>query len=66
MVDYTRRVEESYCSGTFRHGPLLQVSMVGQFSEESGGYFPQLLGMVGGERSTTRLRGVLHVHLYRV
>ncbi|XP_064399100.1 uncharacterized protein LOC135345610 isoform X2 [Halichondria panicea] len=46
MADYTRRVEESYCSGTFRHGPLLQVSMVGQFSEESGGYFPQLLDLL--------------------
>ena len=45
MEDYSRRVQESYCSGTFRHGPLLQLSMVGQFSEESGGYFPELLGV---------------------
>ena len=44
MAEYVHHVEESYSYGTFRHGPLLQLSVVGQFSEESGGYFPELLG----------------------
>ena len=44
MEDYAARVEANYCQGTFRCGPLLQVSMVGQVSEESGGYFPEFLG----------------------
>ena len=44
MEEYASKVEESYSHGTFRYGPLLQLSIVGQFSEESGGYFPELLG----------------------
>ena len=44
MGDYGQRVEGSYSQGTFRCGPLLQLSVVGQVAEESGGYFPQLLG----------------------
>ena len=44
MEDYAARVEANYCRGTFRCGPLLQLSMVGQVSEESGGYFPEFLG----------------------
>ena len=44
MDEYGQRVEGSYSHGTFRCGPLLQLSVVGQVAEESGGYFPQLLG----------------------
>lgn len=44
MEEYVSRVRESYSHTTFRHGPLLQLSLVGQFSEESGAYFPELLG----------------------
>ena len=44
MGEYGQRVEGSYAQGTFRCGPLLQLSVVGQVAEESGGYFPQLLG----------------------
>ena len=44
MEEYVNKVEDSYSHGTFRYGPLLQLSIVGQFSEESGGYFPELLG----------------------
>ena len=44
MEEYAARVEANYCRGTFRCGPLLQISMVGQVSEESGGYFPEFLG----------------------
>ncbi len=44
MEDYMQRVKDSYSHGTFRCGPLLQLSLVGQVSEESGGYFPGILG----------------------
>lgn len=44
MGEYGQRVEGSYSHGTFRCGPLLQLSVVGQVAEESGGYFPRLLG----------------------
>jgi len=44
MEEYASRVEATYSHGTFRCGPLLQLSMVGQVSEESGGYFPEFLG----------------------
>ena len=44
MEEYAERVRASYCQGTTRCGPLLQVSLVGQVSEESGGYLPALLG----------------------
>lgn len=44
MEEYASRVQASYSHGTFRCGPLLQLSIVGQVSEESGGYFPEFLG----------------------
>ncbi len=33
-----------YSHGTFRYGPLHQISLVGKVHEEVGGYFPDLLG----------------------
>lgn len=48
MAEYAERVERSYACGTCRCGPLLQFSLVGQVSEEAGGYFPQFLGEGGG------------------
>ena len=44
FADFATRVKNSYCNGTFRCGPLLQVSLVGQVSEEAGRYFPDFLG----------------------
>ena len=44
MEEYGERAEAGYSQGTLRCGPLLQISMVGQVSEESGGYFPEFLG----------------------
>ncbi len=44
MEEYGERVEASYSRGTIRCGPLLQISLVGQVAEESGGYFPEFLG----------------------
>ena len=42
--EYYEKVRSSYSNGTFRCGPLLQVSLVGQVSEEAGRYFPEFLG----------------------
>ena len=44
MEEYLEKVQTSYSHGTFRYGPLMQLSIVGQVSEESGGYFPEFLG----------------------
>lgn len=35
---------KNYSHGTFRYGPLHQISLVGKVHEEVGGYFPDLLG----------------------
>lgn len=49
MEEYRERAEAGYSHGTLRCGPLQHISVVGQVSEESGGYFPQFLGkLVGG------------------
>ena len=42
--EFCSRVTSSYCNGTFRCGPLLQVTLVQQVSEEVGRYFPDFLG----------------------
>ena len=44
MEEYAESVACSYCHGTFRAGPLHQVSLVGQVAEESGGLLPDVLG----------------------
>lgn len=44
MAQYYEQVEKHYSQGTFRYGPLHQISMVGKVHEEVGGYFPDLLG----------------------
>lgn len=38
------QVVKNYSHGTFRYGPLHQISLVGKVHEEVGGYFPDLLG----------------------
>lgn len=43
MSDYFDTIESSYVNGTFRAGGMLNISMVGKVSEETGGYFPELL-----------------------
>ena len=43
MEKYRELVHKSYEAGTFRCGPLLQVSLVGTAHEEVGDYFPELL-----------------------
>lgn len=44
MAQYYEQVEKHYSHGTFRYGPLHQISLVGKVHEEVGGYFPDLLG----------------------
>lgn len=41
------QVQQSYAAGTFRSGPLHQISLVGTVHEEVGGYFPDMLDMLG-------------------
>ncbi|KAG4072455.1 hypothetical protein HA402_004387 [Bradysia odoriphaga] len=44
MNQYNEQVVKHYSHGTFRYGPLHQISLVGKVHEEVGGYFPDLLG----------------------
>lgn len=44
MAQYYEQVTKNYSNGTFRYGPLHQISLVGKVHEEVGGYFPDLLG----------------------
>lgn len=44
LAQYYEQVAEKYSHGTFRYGPLHQISLVGKVHEEVGGYFPDLLG----------------------
>ncbi|CAF0708595.1 unnamed protein product [Brachionus calyciflorus] len=46
MNDYKKNVDTTYCNGTFRYGPLLQVSIVGVRNEEIGDYFPDFLKII--------------------
>ena len=46
MQKYKEEVYRGYSGGTFRAGPLHQVSVVGTVHEEVGGYFPDFLSMV--------------------
>ena len=46
MEKYREMVHKSYGAGTFRCGPLLQVSVVGTAHEEVGDYFPEMLDMM--------------------
>ncbi|XP_035456675.2 lysine-specific demethylase RSBN1L [Spodoptera frugiperda] len=43
---YYQQVQQSYAAGTFRCGPLHQISLVGTVHEEVGGYFPDMLDML--------------------
>ncbi|XP_071522461.1 uncharacterized protein [Panulirus ornatus] len=46
MEKYRNEVYRTFCNGTFRTGPLHQVSVVGTVHEEVGGYFPHFLNMM--------------------
>nr|XP_042900967.1 uncharacterized protein LOC107452177 [Parasteatoda tepidariorum] len=46
MLKYCEQVHAHYSQGTFRTGPLHQISLVGTVHEEVGGYFPEFLQML--------------------
>lgn len=46
MSQYREAVYKNYCNGTFRAGPLHQLSLVGIAHEEVGGYFPEFLSIL--------------------
>lgn len=46
MAIYRENVHRNYANGTFRFGPLNQISLVGTVHEEVGGFFPELLSMI--------------------
>lgn len=46
MSSYRDQVQKNYQNGTFRTGPLHQVSLVGTVHEEVGGYFPEFIQML--------------------
>ena len=46
MSQYRERVSENYRAGPYRFGFLDNISLVGTVSEESGGYFPDVLDMI--------------------
>ncbi|XP_054720868.1 uncharacterized protein LOC129230491 [Uloborus diversus] len=46
MTKYCDQVRAHYGQGTFRTGPLHQISLVGTVHEEVGGYFPEFLQML--------------------
>ncbi|KAL3852148.1 hypothetical protein ACJMK2_015826 [Sinanodonta woodiana] len=46
MEQWRDQVQKTYQNGTFRTGPLLQISLVGTAHEEVGNYFPEFLDIL--------------------
>ncbi|XP_010899902.1 lysine-specific demethylase 9 [Esox lucius] len=46
IANFHSQVGRTYCSGTYRAGPMRQISLVGAMSEEVGDYFPEFLDML--------------------
>ncbi|CAG2104859.1 unnamed protein product [Medioppia subpectinata] len=46
MQAYRENVHKNYSNGTFRYGPLHQISLVGTVHEEVGGYFPKMISLL--------------------
>ena len=46
MPQFQKDVARTYCNGTFRTGPLLQLSLVGTVNEEVGDFFEDFLDLV--------------------
>ncbi|XP_037519696.1 LOW QUALITY PROTEIN: uncharacterized protein LOC119396513 [Rhipicephalus sanguineus] len=46
MVKFQEMVGRTYSSGTYRAGPLHQMSLVGTVHEEVGGFFPEFLAIL--------------------
>ncbi|CAJ1084537.1 lysine-specific demethylase 9 [Xyrichtys novacula] len=46
IANFHSQVSRTYCSGTYRSGPMRQISLVGAVDEEVGDYFPEFLDML--------------------
>uniref|UniRef100_A0A3Q3FUB9 Lysine-specific demethylase 9-like n=1 Tax=Labrus bergylta TaxID=56723 RepID=A0A3Q3FUB9_9LABR len=46
IANFHSQVSRTYSSGTFRSGPMRQISLVGAVDEEVGDYFPEFLDML--------------------
>ncbi|XP_032898179.1 lysine-specific demethylase 9 isoform X2 [Amblyraja radiata] len=46
ISNFRTQVSRTYCSGTYRAGPMRQISLVGAVDEEVGDYFPEFLDML--------------------
>ncbi|XP_038143262.1 lysine-specific demethylase 9 [Cyprinodon tularosa] len=46
ISNFHAQVSRTYCSGTYRAGPMRQISLVGAVDEEVGDYFPEFLDML--------------------
>lgn len=46
ISNFHSQVSRTYCCGTYRAGPMRQISLVGAVDEEVGDYFPEFLDML--------------------
>ncbi|KAM9785566.1 lysine-specific demethylase 9 [Neosynchiropus ocellatus] len=46
ISSFHSQVSRTYCCGTYRAGPMRQISLVGAVDEEVGDYFPEFLDML--------------------
>ncbi|XP_062921508.1 lysine-specific demethylase 9-like [Mobula hypostoma] len=46
ISNFRSQVSRTYCCGTYRAGPMRQISLVGAVDEEVGDYFPEFLDML--------------------
>ncbi|KAM6977018.1 lysine-specific demethylase 9 [Aplochiton taeniatus] len=46
IANFHSQVSRTYCSGTYRAGPMRQISLVGAVDEEVGDFFPDFLDML--------------------
>lgn len=56
LGEYCDEVESTYAEGTYRSGPLNHISLVGTVSEETGGYFKDLITLL--EQSPVLVRSL--------
>ncbi|XP_072305357.1 uncharacterized protein rsbn1 [Eucyclogobius newberryi] len=46
IANFHSQVSRTYCAGTYRAGPMRQISLVGAVDEEVGDFFPEFLNML--------------------
>ncbi|XP_075709958.1 lysine-specific demethylase 9 [Rhinoderma darwinii] len=46
IANFHSQVSRTYCCGTYRAGPMRQISLVGAVDEEVGDFFPEFLDML--------------------